>query len=97
MSNANTSPVTFVAGQIAKAVSPQAAQRFEAAAAGYANDPVDQQIVYLNRFWRRQLSALTVDTISAREALIDGCDYSEWQSLFIRHVLPPVIKHNLPA
>lgn len=97
MSNAASSPVAFVAGQIATTVNQQAAERFEAGASGYANDPVPQQIQYLNRYWRRQLAALNVDTISAREALIDDCAYNEWQSLFIRHVLPLIIKHNLPA
>ncbi len=73
-----------------------AADRFRAASQGFVGTPI-QQIQLLNRYWRRQLTTLNVDTIDAREALLDNITQLEWTRLFKQHVLPLIIDHHLPA
>lgn len=52
------------------------------------------QVKFLNRHFRDQLSKMTVDTIDAREALLDDCPPEEWNGLFTRHVLPVLAKQH---
>lgn len=54
------------------------------------------QIRRLNLFWRIELGMLNVDTVDARECLMDGCDPSRWVVLFRERVLPTIVKHDLP-
>lgn len=72
-----------------------AATRF---AAGYVNLPgnATEQLVRMNRYWRRQLDRLNVDTIAERECLMDDCELIDWLRHFQRSVLPTVLAHELP-
>lgn len=55
-------------------------------------DDPQAQVCFLNRHFRNQLSKLPIDTIDAREALLDDCPPDEWNGLFSRHVLPVIAK-----
>ncbi len=46
----------------------------------------------LNRYFNMELSVLKVDTLDARECLIDGISASRWLSYFVSHVLPLLIR-----
>jgi hypothetical protein len=98
MSKAATllSPVAFCTGQIAASASQAAAQRFQQDTIAFATEPLEQQMRFLNRYWRHQLARLQDDTISAREALVDDCPYNEWQQMFTKYILPVVVKYSLP-
>ncbi len=50
----------------------------------------------LNRFWRLQLGNLRVDTIGARECLVDCKDKQIWVENFIAYVLPVIVDRHLP-
>jgi hypothetical protein len=52
------------------------------------------QVQFLNRHFRDQLSKMQVDTIDAREALLDDCPPEEWNGLFTRYVLPVLAKQH---
>lgn len=60
-------------------------------------DAIGLQIAVLNRYWRRELGLLGVSTIDAREALLDGCTYEVWRTLFKRDVLPVILANHLPG
>lgn len=55
-----------------------------------------EAIVDLNRFWRDQLMALPVSTISARTCLVDEMAPQDWLRHFNRLVLPVIVANNLP-
>jgi len=96
MTFTSDSPVEYIHHQIS-AEDPQAALRFQTDVQGFSHDPAAQQVILLNRYWRRQLAALPENTIDAREALLDGITVMEWTRLFVRHVLPLVIRYHLPV
>ncbi len=54
------------------------------------------EIAALNRFFRRELSSLTVNTISERECLIDAIEPVDWLRHFRNNVLPTIIRFHLP-
>ncbi|MGG4591700.1 hypothetical protein ACLPJK_25935 [Pseudomonas aeruginosa] len=54
------------------------------------------EIYEQNRFWRRQLASLKVNTISERECLLDTLSAEDWLRHFILHVMPTVHRYNLP-
>lgn len=46
----------------------------------------------LNRYFNMELSVLSVDTLDARECLIDGISPNRWFSYFTSHVLPLLVR-----
>lgn len=56
---------------------------------------IDHEIRDLNSFWRRQLAALAVDTLSAREALIDDVPVDQWLAHFESDVVPVIVSNWL--
>ena len=50
----------------------------------------------LNRYWRTQLAALPIDTRQVRVCLDDQLSDQEWIDAFQRHVLPVIVKYQLP-
>lgn len=54
------------------------------------------QKIYLNRFWRTQLSAFGSESMQQRYCLIDGGTGLEWLGLFKSSVMPFIISKSLP-
>jgi hypothetical protein len=75
---------------------PDAADRFEAQYHESLDQPIAARIAQANRYWRRALTALEIDTIAVREYLVDECDFRDWLRHFHRGVLPVVIAYQLP-
>jgi len=85
------------------AVSEAIAERDHAAASRFdrvfTKQPADDQdaIIALNQYWRKELTGLSVSTISERECLIDMIEPSDWLRHFRRQVLPLIWRFQLPA
>ena len=75
--------------------SPRAADRFNRSFfhPERGNSNPDLEIRDLNSFWRRELGCLSVDTISAREALIDDVPADVWLQHFELEVAPTIAEH----
>ena len=86
--------VAIVKNEIAECDN-QLADRFSRSFRAQPNNQYDE-IIELNSFWRRELSALTVNTISERECLIDMIDPSSWLRHFRNQVLPTIVRFKLP-
>lgn len=54
------------------------------------------EIVALNRFWRREFGALPFCTISLRMCLDDQMSPQDWIYNFNKYLLPVIIRHSLP-
>lgn len=63
---------------------------------GTIPDNSSDEIFQQNRYWRRQLGALRVNTISERECLLDTLDPEDWMRHFSNHVMPTVHRYELP-
>ncbi len=50
----------------------------------------------LNRFWRLQLGNLRINTIDARECLVDCQDKQVWIENFATYILPVIVERHLP-
>lgn len=58
---------------------------------------LEQHLHALNKFWREQLSSVSVvDTIGVRANLIDAIELEDWIRLFAQHVAPVVVSMDLP-
>ncbi|MNG07309.1 hypothetical protein D3C85_13710 [compost metagenome] len=87
--------VTAVVDLLAKD-NPSAANRF--ARNFHCNSgEAGAQVCELNRYWRDQLSALHVSTISARTCLVDNIEPNDWLRHFRQLVLPTIVKYDLPT
>lgn len=51
----------------------------------------------LNRYFRLQLANAPVPTLDERECLIDDLSPEQWLKYFKGHVLPTLVRFNLPA
>ena len=61
-----------------------------------AGESSADQIRRLNRFWRIELGLVSGITVDARECLMDDCDPTRWVVLFREHVVPAIVKYDLP-
>lgn len=59
-------------------------------------DSIESQIHQANRFWRLQLGSLSVDTIEARDYLVECNDANDWLRLFCENVVPVIVAFGLP-
>lgn len=57
---------------------------------------VQEQMVQMNRYWRRQLDNVSENTFNERECLMDVCDPVDWLRHFNRTVLPTIVRFELP-
>ncbi len=55
-----------------------------------------EEVRELNRFLRRELGRLSVNTISERECLIDDIDPTDWLKYFKSQVLKTVLRFKIP-
>lgn len=77
--------------------SPDCAERFkEVYGKTIFHNTSESELVLLNRFWRRQLSRLTIPTYHERECLLDLPDFGPWMLNFTRHVIPCIVANGLP-
>ncbi len=74
----------------------ESAARFDESFKSWPQLPVAANIRDANRYWRRQLAALPIDTTEVRECLIDDCAWVDWLRHFTQGVLPTIIAFNLP-
>lgn len=102
VATAGVTPVTPQINPVGKAVYDALASHDLSCAtrflASYVNIPgsASVQLVHMNRYWRRQLDRLDVDTINERECLMDDCALSDWLRHFQNGVMPTVLAHGLP-
>jgi len=54
-------------------------------------------LVALNKYFRLQLSNAPVSTLDERECLIDDLSHEQWLKYFKGHVLPTLVRFDLPA
>lgn len=64
--------------------------------ATFSNNSGDVQVA-LNKYFRHQLSKAPVSTLDERECLIDDLDPKQWLKYFRQHVLPTLVRFNLPT
>jgi hypothetical protein len=62
----------------------------------YKNTHGDE-MVSLNKYFRIQLSKAPVPTLDERECLIDDLQPEQWLKYFRGHVLPTLVRFNLPS
>jgi|SRR5690606_1088078 len=74
----------------------KAAQRFKSSFVAVGETP-EQEIVALNKYWRLQLGGVHANTISERMCLIDEINPADWMRHFRVHVLPSILRFNLPV
>jgi len=88
--------VVSAVGPLWAAKTPNAATRFTRA---FSCDPETEEaeIRELNRYWRDQLAALHISTISARTCLVDDVTPKDWLRHFRTLVLPTIVNHDLPV
>ncbi len=83
--------------QLIAAVNADAAIRFSK---GFCSSVLtitcDDDLEALNRYWRAQFARLEVDTSIPRMYLSHSTDFQAWLFNFRRHVLPMILKHELP-
>lgn len=60
------------------------------------DQPLHQQVLVINRYWREQLGMLTVDTANIRGLLCDTTEPKYWFENFKQYVIPFIIANNLP-
>ena len=89
MSDNKDNLVTKVASMI-RGVSPDHAKDFENNFKGK-----DGSIEELNKHFRIELSSLPVDTIDARECLINDISEQTWLGYFGNHVVRPITKYKV--
>lgn len=58
--------------------------------------PFQEQVVAVNSFWRVQLGMLKESTINEREYLMNDLTVDQWLLRFERHVVPTIVRHQLP-
>lgn len=56
----------------------------------------NNELVLINRFWRRQFSSIEADTSGVRTWLCDTDEPIAWLEMFERVIIPEIIKHRLP-
>lgn len=92
------SQVDNIVGSVADAIAvsdPAAAMRFTRSFHQHSTDP-SGVIRELNRYWRDELSRLSISTISARTCLIDNINPEDWLRHFKKLVLEVILDNNLP-
>lgn len=94
MPKPNKTPHEHCLGELRAYAQGDAAEQFAADTRPLEGASASDQVVFLNRYWRRRLAGMKTDTISAREALLDNCTPDEWCSLFTRYVLPVIAQHT---
>lgn len=72
-----------------------AASRFLASFVSLPGDDATQ-LIQMNRYWRRQLDRVAVDTVAVREYLMDDCATGDWIRHFKFSVLAVLLHHGLP-
>jgi hypothetical protein len=55
------------------------------------------EMVSLNKYFRIELSKAPVPTLDERECLIDDLQPKQWLRYFADHVLPTLVRFNLPS
>lgn len=55
------------------------------------------EMVSLNKYFRIELSKAPVPTLDERECLIDDLSPAQWLKYFQGHVLPTLVRFNLPS
>lgn len=60
-------------------------------------DTHESEMVSLNKYFRVQLSKAPVPTLDERECLIDDLSPGQWLKYFESHVLPTLVRFNLPS
>lgn len=55
------------------------------------------EMVSLNKYFRVELSKAPVSTLDERECLIDDLQPKQWLKYFQVHVLPTLVRFNLPS
>lgn len=55
------------------------------------------EMVSLNKYFRIELSKAPVPTLDERECLIDDLSQAQWLKYFRGHVLPTLVRFNLPS
>jgi hypothetical protein len=54
------------------------------------------EMVSLNKYFRVELSKAPVSTLDERECLIDDLEPNQWLKYFRVHVLPTLVRFDLP-
>lgn len=72
------------------------AQQFAQSYPDLPDEPLHEQVVRMNRYWRDQLGSLNISTTSVRECLVDDCEVQDWIRLFAAEVAPVVCAVGLP-
>lgn len=53
-------------------------------------------VVELNKYFRIELGRAPISTLEERECLIDDLDEGVWLRYFEHHILPTLVRFNLP-
>ena len=53
------------------------------------------QRFFINRYWRRRLGTLTIDTSAERYLLMEQGGPDIWLDIFKASIVPVIVKHNL--
>lgn len=55
------------------------------------------EIISLNQYFRKELLKAPISTLDERECLIDDLSDNQWLMYFETHVLPTLVRFNLPT
>ncbi len=58
--------------------------------------PIDEQMRALSYFWNLQIGILPMDTTGIREYLMNDVDVDVWLERFKTHIVPVIVKYQLP-
>lgn len=59
--------------------------------------PSGNEMVSLNKYFRCELGKAPVSTLDERECLIDDLEPKQWLKYFEGHVLPTLVRFDLPS
>jgi hypothetical protein len=88
--------MTHLAQEVEDLLSEQKLHLGDAFRANYRNTHGDE-MVSLNKYFRIELSKAPVPTLDERECLIDDLEPKQWLKYFQGHVLPTLVRFNLPS